>query len=84
LLPKKYEIAGTDPDSKIFFRGVRVLDSTGRLPYLANVLVLGERIAAIGNNVQPPAGAKIIDGRGRTLMSGLGDAHTHFSWNNTG
>ena len=25
---------------------------------------------------------RTIDGRGRTLMSGLGDAHVHFSWNN--
>lgn len=23
----------------------------------------------------------VIYGRGRTLMSGLGDAHTHFTWN---
>ena len=25
---------------------------------------------------------RVIDGRGRTLMSGLGDAHTHLTWNN--
>jgi imidazolonepropionase-like amidohydrolase len=24
---------------------------------------------------------RVFHGRGRTLMSGLGDAHTHFSWN---
>lgn len=24
---------------------------------------------------------RVIDGRGRTLMSGLGDAHTHLTWN---
>lgn len=24
---------------------------------------------------------RTINGRGRTLMSGLGDAHVHFSWN---
>ncbi len=23
---------------------------------------------------------KVIEGKGRTLMSGLGDAHTHLSW----
>jgi len=27
-------------------------------------------------------GLKVIPGNGRTLMSGLGDAHVHFSWNN--
>ena len=25
---------------------------------------------------------RVINGRRRTLMSGLGDAHTHFTWNN--
>jgi imidazolonepropionase-like amidohydrolase len=25
----------------------------------------------------------VVEGRGRTLMSGLCDAHTHFSWNNS-
>lgn len=25
---------------------------------------------------------RTVQGKGRTLMSGLGDAHTHFSWNN--
>ena len=24
---------------------------------------------------------RVIYGRGRTLMSGLGDSHTHFTWN---
>lgn len=24
---------------------------------------------------------RVFQGRGRTLMSGLGDAHTHFTWN---
>jgi imidazolonepropionase-like amidohydrolase len=27
------------------------------------------------------AGVRKIDGKGRTLMSGLGDAHTHLTWN---
>lgn len=26
---------------------------------------------------------RVIQGNGRTLMSGLGDAHTHFTWNET-
>ena len=24
---------------------------------------------------------RVIKGKGRTLMSGLGDGHTHFTWN---
>lgn len=47
----------------------------------------GERIKHVGTIpnvsilVSDPE-VRVIQGRGRTLMSGLGDAHTHFSWNN--
>jgi predicted amidohydrolase YtcJ len=46
----------------------------------------GERITAVGTvpNVkqlkQNPR-VRVFQGKGRTLMSGLGDAHTHFTWN---
>ena len=69
---------------KILFRNVSILDSTGADPYPGDVLVENDRIAAVGTVGQPAAaGARVIDGRGRTLMSGLCDAHTHFSWNNS-
>ena len=31
--------------------------------------------------LQNDASVKVINGRGRTLMSGMGDAHTHLTWN---
>lgn len=47
----------------------------------------GERIKFVGevpelDSVKKQPGLQIIQGKGRTLMSGLGDAHVHFSWNN--
>lgn len=42
LQPKKYEIAGTQPDSKILFTDVNILDSTGREPYRGDVLIEGK------------------------------------------
>lgn len=33
-------------------------------------------------NLAKDTAVRTINGRGRTLMSGLGDAHTHFTWNN--
>ncbi|KAB8232370.1 hypothetical protein BDV23DRAFT_149449 [Aspergillus alliaceus] len=73
-----------DP-SKILFRNVRILDSTGRAPYGGSVLIEGERIVAVGEVSDSTAkGALVIDGEGKkTLMSGLMDAHTHLSWNNS-
>jgi len=43
------------------------------------VLVQGERIVAIGpaSSLRAPAGARVIDGRGKYLMPGLADMHTH-------
>jgi imidazolonepropionase-like amidohydrolase len=72
------------PSDKILFRNVTILDSTGAEPYPGDVLVDNDRIAAVGS-VDPTRaeGARVIEGRGRTLMSGLCDAHTHFTWNNS-
>ncbi|HEY0021852.1 MAG TPA: amidohydrolase family protein [Longimicrobium sp.] len=45
------------------------------------VIVRGERIEAIGRagRTAVPAGARVIDGRGRYLIPGLVDAHIHLS-----
>ena len=42
LQPKKYEIAGTHPESKILFLDVQILDASGKLPYKGDVLIEGE------------------------------------------
>ena len=86
LQPKNYELAGTDPNSKILFENVNILDSTGKLPYQGDVLIEGKRYAAVGvvpnkEELKKDSGVRVFHGKGRTLMSGLGDAHTHLSWN---
>jgi imidazolonepropionase-like amidohydrolase len=43
----------------------------------ATVLVRDGRITAIGRNVAVPAGTREIDGRGKYLVPGLADMHTH-------
>ncbi|GAB3002383.1 amidohydrolase family protein [Streptomyces pseudoechinosporeus] len=70
------------PNTSILFTNVRVFDSTGSEPFDGEVLVRGERIAEVrrGSGDLPRDGVRVIDGRGQFLMSGLCDAHTHFSW----
>jgi imidazolonepropionase-like amidohydrolase len=69
---------------KTLFRDVSIVDSTGADPYRGDVLVENDRIAAVGAvGAARAEGARVVEGRGRTLMSGLCDAHTHFSWNNS-
>ena len=57
-------------------RTVRVFDGVRMLPP-TSVLVAGGRIQSVGRGVRIPAGARIIDGRGKTLLPGLIDAHVH-------
>ncbi|MDP2136325.1 MAG: imidazolonepropionase [Candidatus Didemnitutus sp.] len=44
------------------------------------VLVVDDRIAAVGEKVDAPAGAEVIDASGRVLMPGFVDCHTHACW----
>lgn len=86
LQPKSYSLLGTHPESRILFLDVNILDSTGRDPYRGDVLIEGERITAVGKvpnveELKKDAKVRVFHGKGRTLMSGLGDAHTHFTWN---
>jgi imidazolonepropionase-like amidohydrolase len=41
------------------------------------VLLEGDRITAVGRNIEIPRGAKVIDLGDRTLLPGLIDCHTH-------
>jgi imidazolonepropionase-like amidohydrolase len=67
----------------VVFTNVRILDGTGQNPYAGSVLVRGNRIRQVGRSTAPiaPGGATVIDGAGATLMPGMCEAHTHFSWN---
>lgn len=65
------------------FTNVRIIDGTGTMPYSGSVLVQGNRIRQVGRSTAAisPSGATVIDAAGATLMPGMCEAHTHFSWN---
>ena len=58
------------------FRNVDVFDGS-RMIRRTNVLVRGGMVRAVGRDVIVPASAQVIDGRGKTLLPGLFDAHIH-------
>jgi imidazolonepropionase-like amidohydrolase len=68
----------------VLFTNVSVFDGSGERPYMAEVLVQGERIVEVshGSGEIGRGSHRIVDGGGAVLMSGLCDAHTHISWNN--
>ena len=61
----------------VLIRGARVFDGTGAAAVPGDVLVVGDRIAAVGRRLKRPRGARLIDARGLTLLPGLHDLHTH-------
>jgi imidazolonepropionase-like amidohydrolase len=69
--------------ANVLFTNVRIIDGTGAPPYSGDVLVQGNRILRVSRGVRaiPTAGVAVIDAAGATLMPGMTEAHTHFSWN---
>jgi hypothetical protein len=60
--------------------GATVVDGTGRAPrHDAAVVLAGDRIAWVGaaGELPPLNGVQVVDGRGRYLVPGLWDMHTH-------
>jgi imidazolonepropionase-like amidohydrolase len=68
------------PAAAIVIRDVTVIDGTGSPPLPRQTMVItGKRISQIGPTarVKIPAGATVIDGRGRYAIPGLWDMHVH-------
>jgi 5-methylthioadenosine/S-adenosylhomocysteine deaminase len=66
-------------DSAIVFRNGLVLTMDDQRTVLArgDVLVIGERIAAVGEGLSTPEGAVEIDASGGIVMPGMIDTHRH-------
>jgi imidazolonepropionase-like amidohydrolase len=62
----------------ILLKPAQVFDGVDPQPHPGwSVLVEGDKIAAAGPNVFAPAGAKVIDLPGTTLMPGMIEGHSH-------
>ena len=60
----------------IVFQDVRVFDGIKIVP-IATVVVQDGIVMSIDQETDPPEGAMLIDGRGKTLLPGLIDGHVH-------
>lgn len=68
------------PDAVLLLKPARIFDGeSAQLQTDWVVLVRGEKIEAVGpaREIRAPAGARIIELRGLTLMPGMIDAHSH-------
>ncbi len=72
-------LGGQAPNGVVAIRNATLLTVTrGTIPSGTIVLQNG-KIAAIGANVNVPAGAEIVDGTGKFVSPGLIDAHSHIA-----
>lgn len=72
--------AQTSASAIVVLRAARLVDGRGGAPLApAMVRVDGDRITAVGVDIAIPAGARVIDLGGATLLPGLIDLHTHLT-----
>ena len=65
----------------LVIQGGTLIDGTGRPPIDNSVIVIeGDRFKAVGRSgeVAIPAGAQVVDVRGRTVLPGFIDGHCHW------
>ena len=69
------------PQGTIVLRGARVITMKGReVIENADVVVRNNRIVSVGPSGAAPAGARVIDASGKTIIPGFVDTHSHM-WN---
>ena len=61
----------------VLLSGGRLVDSLGGVDEVADLLVAGDTIAAIGHDLAVPPGTITIDCTEKVVLPGLVDAHTH-------
>ena len=76
------DVAADKPSGTVALTGARIVtmaDTQGGIVDDGTIVVTGDRIVAIGPKarVPIPAGAKVIDVAGKTIIPGLVDAHAH-------
>jgi len=66
------------PKGALLLKGGRVITMHGdEVLQRADVLIENNRITKVGGSIAVPAGARVIDMSGKTLMPGLVDVHSH-------
>ena len=59
-------------------KGAHVVDPQLGLDDVRDVLIDGDKIAEVGEGLEAPEGAEVIDAAGKYLVPGLVDMHVHF------
>ncbi len=72
--PSTYAASAAAP---VLIRGATVLTGSGARLEDTDVLVADGKVAAVGQHLATPEGARIVEGKGRWVTPGLIDVHSH-------
>ena len=73
------------PKIDLVIQAGRLIDGTGpAVRERVTILIARDRVAAIEDGWQAPAGARVVDLRTATVLPGLIDSHTHITGEGTG
>lgn len=67
-------------DATVVIHTSKLLDGKGATMTNADIVVVNGRITRVGAAAAVPNGAREVDLRGRTVMPGLIDVHSHLTW----
>lgn len=78
VLPALLLLATSLAADTVVFRNVNVIPMTAeKVLEKQTVVVMGDRIDAVGIRVKVPKGATVVDGTGKYLLPGLAEMHGH-------
>lgn len=61
----------------MIIKGGKIFDAVNKEPYVADILIENGKIAAIGENLEIPQDAEVVDATGLNVYPGLVEAHGH-------
>jgi imidazolonepropionase-like amidohydrolase len=78
-MPSRHRAKGIDIDMAraLLIQGARLLTAGERDYERGSILIQEGKIAALGERVDAPSDAEIVDAAGKTVAPGMIDAHTH-------
>jgi N-acyl-D-amino-acid deacylase len=62
------------------FKNALIYDGTGSEPFKGDILVEGDKIVKVDEEIQPEEGWEVVDLDGLSVSSGFMDAHSHNDW----